>query len=280
MNGYRMLALDIDGTLLNSAGELTPRVRKAITSAARTGIMVTLATGRNVRAVLPIAEALEITAPLVTSNGSVVIRPASRQVYFHKPLEACVAGRAVLLMQRLGLTPYVSRMNLDGPEFFFQEAPAVPEIDLRRGRAAESMQQVPDLAAAAAQMRPLKVMTLDRSDVVERASRYLSKQLGAECRLLVTREGEGFSLLEISAPGVNKATGLAQLAAIFQISPAEIIAIGDNHNDIEMLRFAGLGVAMGNATAELKAVARAVTASNDSDGVAAFLETHIRRAAS
>lgn len=275
-----MLALDIDGTLLNSAGEITPRVREAVAGVMCAGILVTLATGRNLRGTLPIAEALQITAPMVLSNGCVVMHPITRQVLFHKHLEASVAGRAVLLLQRLGLTAYASRLSLSGPEFFYQEPPSSPEIDLRRGRRPDSMQQVADLAAAAVQFKALKVMTLDRADVVAEAAQYLRKHLGGECQVLVTDEAGGSALLEVSAQGVNKATGLAQLAALHKIRPAEIIAIGDNRNDLEMLQFAGLGVAMGNASDEVKEAAQVVTASNDADGVACFLETHVLRAAS
>lgn len=275
-----MLALDIDGTLLNSAGEITPRVREAVAGVMRAGILVTLATGRNLRATLPVAEALDITGPLVLSNGCVVIHPISRQVLFHRHLEANAAGRAVLLLQRLGLTAYASRLSLAGPEFFYQEPPASPEIDLRRGRRPESVQQVADLAATAVRVKALKVMTLDRADVVAEAAQYLVRHLGEQCQVLVTHEREGCALLEVSAPGVNKATGLRQLAALQKISPAEIIAIGDNRNDLEMLRFAGLGVAMGNASDEVREAAQVVTASNDAEGVASFLETHVLRVAS
>ncbi|HEY8346674.1 MAG TPA: Cof-type HAD-IIB family hydrolase [Symbiobacteriaceae bacterium] len=280
MNGYRLLALDIDGTLLNPAGELTPRVQNAVTGVMRAGMLVTLATGRNLRSTLPIARALGITAPLVVSNGSLVICPVTSRVLLYRPLDPEVAKQTVQLLERAGLAACATRVCLSGPDFFYAQSPSYFAFDLRRGRPPESVQKVADLAAVAARIRPLKVMALDSTDAVAAAARELERQFAGRCRVLITPEGEGCALLEVSAPGVTKATGLERLAALYRICPEEMIAIGDNRNDLEMLRYAGLGVAMGNADDEVKQAARVVTAPNDADGVAVFLESFILQGAS
>lgn len=275
-----MLALDIDGTLLNPCGEITRRVHDAVARAIRSGMLVTLATGRNLRAALPVAEALGIPAPLVVNNGALVIHPASGQVLLHRPLGPATANRAVALLQQLGMAVFLSRLSLTEPDLFYERPPALPEADFRMGRAADQVQLVENLAEIAEAVQPLKVMTLDRTAAVESAAQHLERCLSDQCHLLVTPERPGCALLEVSAPGVNKAAGLERLAGLYGIHPNEIVAFGDNRNDLEMLQFAGLGVAMGNASEEVRAVARAITATNGEDGVAQFLEAHILQAAS
>lgn len=279
MTRYKLLALDIDGTVLNSRGEISPRVAGAIARARHAGMLVTLATGRNIRAVMPVAQALQISAPLVVNNGALVIAPESGRIMLHRPLPSAVATRAVQLLQRLGFITYASQCNLTGPDLFYEQAPTVPEQACLMGREPHAVRRVSDLAGAVAAMETLKVMVLDRSPAVEAARRYLARHLTGEHTLLVTPEMPGYSLLEVSAHGVNKATGLERLTALNGISPHEVVAIGDNFNDLEMLRFAGLGVAMGNAPDPVKQVANIITAANDEDGVAQFLEQHILRVA-
>jgi Cof subfamily protein (haloacid dehalogenase superfamily) len=279
MNRFKMLALDIDGTILNSRGEISPRVRAAVARAMHAGMLVTLATGRNLRAALPIAEELGITAPLVVNNGALVIAPASGQVLLHRPLTNAAAVTAVQLLLRMGFTVYASRGTLEGPDLFFEQPPAVPEQCCLLGRDPRFAVQVYDLAGAVSAMETLKVMILDRTASVEAAARRLAGTMASGFRVLVTPEGDGYALLEVSAPEISKATGLERLTALNGISPDEVIAMGDNLNDLEMLQWVGMGVAMGNAAAMVKQVARAVTASNDDDGVALFLEQHVFRVA-
>jgi Cof subfamily protein (haloacid dehalogenase superfamily) len=279
VNRFKMLALDIDGTILNSRGEIPPRVRSAVARAMNAGMLVTLATGRNLRAALPVADELAITAPLVVGNGTLVVAPATGQILLHRPLTRDAAVTAVQLLWRMGFTVFASTGTLEGPDLFFEQAPSVPEQSCLMGRDPRFAVQVYDLAGAVAGMDTLKVMVLDRTASVAAAANRLAGTLASGFRVLVTPEGNGYSLLEVSAPEISKATGLERLTALNGISPSEVIAIGDNLNDLEMLQWVGMGVAMGNAAAMVKQVARAVTASNDDDGVAQFLEQHVFRVA-
>lgn len=272
MNRFKLLALDIDGTVLNEKGELTARVRSAVARAKQAGMMVTLATGRNYRAALPVAEALEITAPLITHNGGLVISPVTGQVLLHRPLERSVAVQSVRILQRMGFTVYANRYSATEPDLFFEQSPAVPELTCMMGRRPEFTRQVFDLPGTVASIEPLKVLTIDRTEAIEAAAELLKLRVGGEFHVLVTTEHSGYSLLEVAPKGVSKATGLDRLTALNSVLPAEVMAFGDNWNDVEMLQFAGLGVAMGNAVDGLKSVADAVTASNQEDGVAVFLE--------
>jgi 5-amino-6-(5-phospho-D-ribitylamino)uracil phosphatase len=276
---YKLLALDIDGTVLNSRGEVSPRVASAIAGARHAGMLVTLATGRSLRAALPVAQALQITAPLVVSNGALVIAPASGRVLLKRVLPATIATRAVQLLQRLGFTTFARRYCASGPDLFYEQGPAAAEQACLLGQERDAVRQVFDLAGAVATMEPLKVMTLDRTPAIEAAAAHLAGHMQGAYSLLITREMPGYSLLEVSACGVSKATGLERLTALNSIHPHEVVAFGDNFNDLEMLQFAGLGVAMGNAPDPVKQAARVITASNDEDGVAQVLEQYILQVA-
>lgn len=279
MSLYKLLALDIDGTVLNSRGEISPRVASAIAGARRMGMLITLATGRSLRAALPVAQALEITAPLVVNNGALVIAPETGRLLLKRTLPAPVAIRAVQILQRLGFTTFARRYCQSGPDLFYEQGPAVAEQACLLGQDRESVRQVFDLAGAVATIEPLKVMALDRTPAIAAAADHLTRHLGGAYSVLITQEMPGYSLLEVSACGVSKATGLERLTALNAIHPHEVVAFGDNFNDLEMLRFAGLGVAMGNAPDVVKQAAKAVTASNDEDGVAQLLEQYILRVA-
>ncbi|HYF95199.1 MAG TPA: Cof-type HAD-IIB family hydrolase [Symbiobacteriaceae bacterium] len=279
MTKFRLLALDIDGTTLNSRGEVSPRVRAAVARAQLAGMLVTLATGRSLRAALPVAGDLQISAPLILSNGALVTAPQTGQTFLHRPLNRTVAVAAARLLQHLGFMVCANRFALSGPDFFHDQAPAAPEQGLMLRREPEYVRQVYDMTGLAASLDLLKVMTVDQTTAVERAAERLRLELSGDFHVLVTREAPGYSLLELAPAGITKATGLERLAALNGILPHQIIAFGDNLNDLEMLRFAGMGVAMGNAPEAVKLAARMVTASNDDDGVAVFLEQYAFRAA-
>ena len=225
------------------------------------------------------AQALQITAPLVVSNGALVIAPESGRVLLKRVLPAAIATRAVQLLQRLGFTTFARRYCTSGPDLFYEQGPAVAEQACLLGQQRDAVHQVFDLAGAVAAMEPLKVMTLDRTPAIEAAAAHVAGHLQGAYSLLITREMPGYSLLEVSACGVNKATGLERLTALNSIHPHEVVAFGDNFNDLEMLQFAGLGVAMGNAPDPVKQAAKVVTASNDEDGVAQVLEQYILQVA-
>jgi len=146
-------------------------------------------------------------------------------------------------------------------------------------RATNAGRQTYDLAGAVGAGGALKVFTVDKSSSVALAFLRLRKRLTGPSDLLMMPEGEGCALLEVTAPGVTKATGVQALADRYGIRMSEVIAVGDNLNDLPLLRVAGHAVAMGNASPEVQQVADVVTDTNDRDGVAAFLEEFVLRVA-
>lgn len=269
MSRFRLLAIDIDGTLVNSRHELTDAVRDAILRARQAGIEIVLATGRRYSRVLPLVEPLQMNVPLVTASGALIKRAADHATLFRAEfsdgtLERCLdvvsasGYEAVLYADTFeqGFDFYCA--TLDTPstalgEFF--------ERNVGFGRVwPELVGQPPQGIFAGFSMGShAEMLALE----VE-----LERRLPGELYVHVLRSPRytGY-MCEIAPAGVSKWTGVSHLAAEWGISPSEICAAGDDVNDIPMIRAAGLGVAMGNALPEVKAVADRVAPGHDDDGL-------------
>ncbi len=272
--GYRLLALDVDGTLLDSAGVLRPAVRRAVRAAADAGCAVAIATGRRYHAACEIADALGLDAPLILHNGAVVQRARSGEVLAESPLAVDVAHAVAEVMAASGAQvvafppPRLGDVVLAGPPDLDGELAALYLADcgLRVHRR--------PVDALFDGVGPLTMVAMDsesRLDDVAAALRHRT-----DCR--ITRNtfplwGRRFHVLDVLAPETSKAAALAALAARLGVPIAEIVAIGDHFNDVEMLEAAGLGIAMGNAPAEVQARADRVTGTCDEEGVAQALAT-------
>ncbi|MDA8066277.1 MAG: HAD hydrolase family protein [Thermaerobacter sp.] len=282
----RLVALDVDGTLLDSRGRLSARVRQAVGRATAAGVRVTLATGRWPSLSLPLARELALDTPLVLCGGALVLRPAG-EVLHRQEVPEGPFGRAVALLRRLGL-PRLALSGADAAADVYCEE-LLPErvwaAVLRRG--CSGWVRVADLAAEVP--APLRLFTWGPPERLREAARRLAK-LPLAVRVLSRVEADmasvlgsaasgaafrGVAGLELTAPGVSKARGLSFLLGLLELDPRQVLAVGNDHNDRELLRYAGWGVAVGNAVPELKALAREVTASNDEDGVALILEKYV-----
>jgi hypothetical protein len=177
LSRYKLLALDIDGTTLNSRGTVSDRVCHAIARAKHAGMLVTLATGRSLQATVPVAHLLDITAPLVISNGALVISPRSGELLLHRALDRAVAVQAVQALHRMGFRVCANRFSLTGPDRFYEQEPTVPEQALLLSREPACARRMYDLAGLVASIDPLKVMTVDRTTAIVRAAERLGNLL-------------------------------------------------------------------------------------------------------
>ena len=271
--GYRLLALDVDGTLLDSAGVLRPRVRAAIRAAAAAGCTVALATGRRYRSAVAVATALDLDVPLILHNGAVVQRAYTGEVVTAAPLDLAAAHAVAATVAAAGSQviafppPARGEVVLTGPVELDGELAALYLADC--GMLVER-RPLDDLFAGAG---PLTVVAMDglaRLDALETA--LIAR---TDCRL--TRNtfplwGRQFHVLDVLAPGCSKAAAVVALAARLGVPLADVVAVGDHWNDVEMLEVAGLGIAMGNAPTGVQARADRVTGTADADGLAQALE--------
>ena len=261
---YRLLAIDLDGTLLTPQKLITPRTQKALFQAAEMGITIVIATGQTCQVLRHVCAGLPLIAPQIIENGAIVA-DIQRGIVLHEHLlPAEYVLPALDALRSLGLyrayhtfqRVYVDANTPRARNWY--RPPLPPPVE------------VADVASIYPQPC-IKVAGVGEVETL-RARRH-----ELECIfdgvLYVTQSSP--DLLELLHPAVSKGNALRAIAADLGIPPVEVAAIGDNHNDIGMLRFAGLGVAMGNAHAEVKAEADYVTLSNAEEGVAAVIEEMI-----
>jgi Cof subfamily protein (haloacid dehalogenase superfamily) len=269
MPRYRLLALDIDGTLVNANGDLTPPTIAAIRRACDAGIRVVLATGRRYAKALPLVEPLKLDVPLVTASGALIKNPADHRTLF------CAQFRPGVLEQTLGIVGLAgyeavlyADTHCDGFDFYCPRLQVEqPELAEYLGRNKQCGRLWPTLMTSPPPGIFAGFVIGPRPEMIELCAE-LARQLTNNLYVHVIRTPRlsGW-MCELAPGGVSKWSGIRHLAHDWGIADEEICAVGDDVNDIPMIRAAGLGVAMGNAVEELKAVADRVAPCHNSDGL-------------
>ncbi len=262
----RLIALDIDGTLVGDDLTLHPRTRAAIVGATRRGIEVALVTGRMATSALPFAEALSLTGPIVAYQGALVRemplpgRTLGRLVY-HRPLAAAVARETLDWSRANGFQPHLNHL-----ERFIMPAgdPRTDDYSAFLGARAEivpSLERwirhpVTKVLAVGEAGRPFELLGTARAHFAGRASVTVSHP----------------EFIEFLAPGVSKGRAVRWLARRHGIALEQVLAIGDQFNDLEMISAAGHGVAMPSAPEAVRAAARYVAPPLADEGAAGIIE--------
>ena len=270
----RIIALDIDGTLLNSRWQVSPANCAAITEATRRGIEVALVTGRRYDFALPVARQIDSPLTMIVNNGALV-RTRDGQTILRHLLPRDTARRVLLasVPWRAG-----TAVVFDRPKANQVVLESIDWEDPTRGgyyaRNREFLAEAVPLESCLTEDDPIQVLFSGTVGSMQEAEMTLrGVQFVAEFALAVTvYEDRDFSMIDVIHPAVSKGTALAEWAGSQGVTRGEILAIGDNHNDLEMLSFAGVPVVMGNSVPELKERGWHVTRSNDEDGVAAAIE--------
>ena len=256
----RLVASDLDGTLLDPQGRVTPRTRAAVQRAVAAGAHFLPVTGRPPRWMAGIADGVGHTGLAVCANGAVLYDLATERVVRAAVIDDSVLRDVVAALR--DAVPGVS-FAVEGESGFAREHAYRPVWDVTQGH-------VDDLDA---------LLVDPRYKVMARHTELDADQLLAAARTatgaavtVVHSSGGGDGLVEISAAGVTKAAAVARFADEHGFGAADVVAFGDMPNDLPMLEWAGRGVAMGDAHPDVLAVADEVTASNADDGVAQVLE--------
>ncbi len=271
----RLVALDIDGTLLRGDKTVSPRTRLAIDRARAGGVRLVLVTGRRHPSARRVADDLGGEVPLVLHNGALVVEDG--RVLRCRPLPRAAALRAIAAGRAAGAEP-VLHCGSGGEGWLLVDAAARPSglvgYYLERSRA--EVRVVPDLAAAVEAEEPIQIMFGGERTEMEALRPALGTALGSGARIERTvYPATGVVLLDVLHPAVGKAEALGFLQERWGIAASETLAIGDNWNDREMVERAGLGFVMGNADPELLALGLPVLPTNEEDGLARAIEEHV-----
>lgn len=271
---YRLLAIDIDGTLVNSRDELTPATRAALARAGAAGIQVVLATGRRYSHALPLVAPLEIDVPLVTASGALVKDPIDHRTLYQAQFEPSVLLEMLAIVDGCGYDPVLCGDTFaEGFDFYHtRKQPRTPELAFYlamnpdRGRPWPKLITNPPLDVFGS----FVVGTLSQMQELEAV---LNREMPGKLHTHVLHPPryKGF-FIEIAPVGVTKWSAIQRLAEEWGIDEAEICAVGDDVNDIPMIRAAGLGVAMGNAQPSVIAAADRIAPGNDEDGLVQVVE--------
>jgi len=275
VTAFRLLALDIDGTLLRSDKTVSPRTARALAAAQEAGVRIVLITGRRYPAARRVAALLPCATDLVLHNGALIME--GEAVVRCRTLDREVARRAVRAGRAAGEDPVV-HCGRRGEGLLIVQSGIAPSNTLLAyylDRSHPDVRTVDDLEAALDE-DPLQVMFGGGLEAMAALRARLQETLGESARIERTVYPRlGVALLDILDPAVGKAEALAFLQARFAVSAAETLAIGDNWNDHEMLSAAGLGLVMGNADPEMLALGLPILPSNDEEGVALAIERHV-----
>ncbi len=267
---YKLIALDIDGTILNSQGELTARVADSIARARDRGWLVCLLSGRRPRKMQPLAQTLGITTPLVAFNGAIITDPVSLMPIKTRYLSRAISDPIVLAWEQAHIPFFSYRDTTTGPDVYYSLQPVWPRAASYVKEEGNHMMRLDSVARQS--WEPLRLMVMSDKKAALEAERLTAPYVrtGAT-RTYLSRHYDESWYFEVY-PLTSKADGIHFLCSHYGLQPQEVIAVGDNVNDVDMLQQAGLGVAMGNATKEVQTAADVTIGDHDHDGLAHFLD--------
>ncbi|MDN7146323.1 sugar-phosphatase [Liquorilactobacillus mali] len=270
MISIKLVAIDIDGTLVNSQKELTKKVKETITQAKERNIKVVICTGRPISGVRKLLKELELDnqdEQYVVCFGGAVVQTTAGKI---------ISSQPITYQNYLDLEKLARKLNLHF-HAISEDRIYTANKDIGYYTVYESnlvslgiSYRTPDEMS---NINLIKAMFIDEQAILDKAISNWGPFSKMENELVFTKSAPFY--LEANAKGVNKGNALSKLGAVLGITPDEIMAIGDEQNDLSMIKFAGLGVAMKNAIPQVKEAASVTTDDNDHDGVAKAIQKYV-----
>lgn len=263
----KLVAIDLDDTLLDDKLAISPRVKEALQKIRKQGVIVTLATGRMYASALPFARDLNIEVPLITYQGAIIKNSLNGEVLRNFPVPLEFAREIIsLVKEEYGFHIHVYVEDQLYLESITKEGKGYAKL------AHVKLNPIGDLIGFLKQA-PTKMVIIAEPALLDPLNERLEKTY--QDKLHITRSKPQY--LEVMHLRADKGQALADLAAHLGIKQEEVMAFGDAPNDVEMLEYAGTAVVMGNAGDEIKKIADYVTLSNNEDGVADAIEKLVLR---
>lgn len=259
---YRMLVLDLDDTLLNKDLEISERTVKTLDRLEEMGVKIVIATGRMFSSALPYIRQLDIKGPVINYNGAYIKEVGENRLIYHQPIPLDIAKEIIQEAEEADL--YIN-IYIDDKLYVSESNEKSDLYYITTGAQSEPVGKLSDFIYK----DPTKMLIIEgnREKMLEYLSYFKDKYRGI---VEVTQSKDYF--IEFMASGVSKGRAIEFLAESLNILLEEVIAIGDNWNDLEMIQTAGLGIAMGNAPAGVKEAADMVAGNHDEEGVSKILE--------
>jgi Cof subfamily protein (haloacid dehalogenase superfamily) len=282
----KLLALDLDGTVLNSYGEVSKRNLKALRDAEKHGVFVTIATGRRFRDARPVAFKLGLNAPIITHNGTLIKHAETLETISVRLIETGTVREILAVGRKFGADPMMSCDPHSQGTLFYDRIsddnfPLQRYLEWAKKLHGEdgdaSIVHTESLEKLADKVETIHISFSGQCEPMSHLQMMLSADLGGRAKVLATVYPQfNFTLLDVLPPESSKGFGLRNLAGSLGLTYENVMAMGDNLNDLEMLEYAGTPVIMGNSTPELLEDEKYHrTLSNDEDGVALAIEKYI-----
>lgn len=266
----KLIALDMDGTLLNEKKELMQPQIDAIHKAVEAGVKIVLCTGRPLVGVKPFVEQLGFDTEeefIIVNNGCSTHSTKDWSLIDWEELSVADIDYLSTFIEN----DDVQISLFDEEDYFVLAEKANARVELDAGLVGMTPQPIDLDGATSGKHRFFEAMFVGEMKHIDS---FEEKHMSVLSQKYSTVRSQDY-LLEILPNGASKASGLKKLADRLGILPEEIMAMGDANNDLEMIEFAGLGIAMGNANEQVKAIAQDITDTNENNGVAKAIEKHI-----
>lgn len=259
--GIKLIAVDMDGTLLDDDKNISLRNKETVQKAIKAGIVVIFASGRAFAGVKRYADYLDLNVPLVIYNGAAVIGSRSKKVFYEKPIKIEMARSIIRYCGQKGY--HIQTYANDKFQVFTHN-----DFSENYRKVFGVEEEILGDSMCDSTIPPYKILVIttdeDFQAVRNDLEQKFSKQIDFSSSML--------NYLEMVEPGVNKWIAVKAVGAMYGITPTDIMCIGDNNNDYSMIKNAGIGVAMGNSNECILKVAKIMTATNTEDGVAAVID--------
>lgn len=269
-NNRHLIALDLDGTLLTDDKKISVRNKNTIRQAINDGHIVVIATGRPHRASIDYYHELGLDTPMVNFNGALIHHPTDdKWDVLHNPMPIRTAH---------GIIETCYDMNVHNILAEVKDNVYLDQYDEKILDIFQSTNQDPPFEIGSLKNKltedPTSLLIHPKEEHITKLRSHLDDY---HAELIEHRKwGAPWNIIEIVKKGLNKAVGLEKIAHYYHIPKDRIIAFGDEDNDLEMIDFAGIGVAMGNGIDELKTLANQITETNEDDGIGVFLEEYLK----
>lgn len=242
MRKFKLIAADLDGTLLDDTYNVKPELLKYINLASEKGVQLLVATGRLYPSALPFVKDLSVTLPVIASNGAVVKEPENGKIIYHFPLERQLV-RDVLKITK----DYPVQRFININDTFYTDA---PEENTKKYSEALKVEfvHIEPLEKVLDNDEPTMAVVRGKDELIKELTGIMHDYFGEKVYLANSKP----FFIDVNNPSVSKGAALARLCTDLKINPAEVISIGDGWNDLEMFKVSGLGVAVANAPGKLK----------------------------